>query len=127
MDHDHDISPGFQCEAITSLLVGAVSFVDVMDVHLHTFESLCHSNGIVAAAVIDHDDVIDQLLFADFGVGLAQGPGRIVSGHDDDDLFISIHLEIPNSRSGWAGGNQAAVSVTSSIVQPAGPWCGYID
>src|SRR6266516_3878345 len=104
-------------------MVGSIPFIDIMDMHLHTLESLRHSDGIVPAAVIDHNDVIDQLLFAHFGVGLAQCPGRVVSGHDDDDLFISIHSQTPNSRSGWAGGNRATGWVTSSTLQPAGLWC----
>src|ERR1044071_3902930 len=63
-----------------------------MNFHSDTIERPCNRSSLVVAGIIDQNDLIDDVVRDDFLIRLAQGQGRIISGHDDDD-FLSFQHE----------------------------------
>ena len=52
-------------------------------------------NGLVAAAVVDHDDEIDDTLCHDLFVSAPNRPRRVVRGHDHDYPLTLEHSHLP--------------------------------
>jgi Fe2+ transport system protein FeoA len=108
MDHHHDVRARFQCEAVTRLLIPAVTRVLLVDMHLNTFKSTRYAHRVIATAVIHEDDVINYPLITNFVVSLAQSFRRVVGRHDNDHFFSAIH------------GRQSAGSCAPNQIQPCG-------
>ena len=53
--------------------------------------------GGVAAGVINHDDRVHHALGHDFVVGLDEGFGRVISGHDYDNFLFANHSGCENT------------------------------
>ena len=62
-----------------------------MHVNLDSLEAARDRYGVVLASVVNKNDCVYQTLVANFGVSLPKRARGVISGHDDDDFFISIH------------------------------------
>jgi hypothetical protein len=82
---------GISLGVLARLLIAAITFVHLMDMHPNPFEGLRDGNGIIPALVIDEDNLVDELLIPHFAIGLAEGPSGVVGRHDHDNFFVSIH------------------------------------
>ena len=91
MDHDDDVGPFLQGQAIAALLIAAVAKVFGMGHHHGVGQLLRNRAGGIPAGVIHHDDHVHHALFHDLVVSLDEGFGRIIGGHDDGDLFSAKH------------------------------------
>ena len=81
-----------KAELITLFLVCSVTAIARLHVHSRVRQGTGYRGGFVIARVIHQDDLIDDFLFHDFGVRLAQSSRGIVSRHHDHDSFASKHL-----------------------------------
>src|SRR5256885_16406811 len=96
MNHNDDVSAGFQGQSVTGFLIAAIAFILIVHVDLHTLEATCYRDSIVSASIIDENDHVHQPLIADFSIGLAEGAGGVVSRHHDDYFLVSIHKRAGN-------------------------------
>ena len=87
MHHDDDVGAGLEGEPVAGLLVAAVAGVFLVHMHRHAGQRGRHPHRVVAAAVVHQDDVVHDAMLLDFRHGLGDGFGRVVGGHDHDDLF----------------------------------------
>ena len=55
MDHDDDVCPGCEGEAITGLLISTVATVNRMHFYLHVLQGACDRHGIVVTGIV-YDD-----------------------------------------------------------------------
>ena len=94
VDHDDDVGPRFERQAIAALLVSTVALVHVMNMDLDAFQTARDGNCVIAAFVVHQDDAIDQLLVADFVISLSQGFGGVIRRHHHHHFLISIHSRI---------------------------------
>jgi len=62
-----------------------------MDVDADALEAPSDGDRIVLAPVVYENDIVDDLLVADFLVCLAKGFCRVIRGHHYDYFFISKH------------------------------------
>lgn len=91
MDHDDDIGSGFKGESVASLLVPAVSLIDLVNMDLHALQAARDVYGVVAAFVINENNHVHDALLPNFLIGTADGFCGIVGRHDHYDFFVSIH------------------------------------
>ena len=98
MNHDDDVRAGREGEAIARLLISAVAAIDRMHFHLHLRQRSGDGHRIVMTRVVHDDDEIDDPLGHDFVVGLAQGAGRVIRGHHDNN-FLAVEHRSTSSRS----------------------------
>jgi hypothetical protein len=81
----------FQRQPVARLLVRPVTEVLRFREDLRVRQGLRDRGRFVVARVIDHDGQVDDLLREDLLMRLPQGPGRVVCGHDHDDLLTLEH------------------------------------
>ena len=88
--HDDDVGTQFEGAVVASLLVAAVALVALMHENLFDTEPGSLLHGIVFAAIVGKDYLVDDVE-GNFVVSLFQCPLGIVGGHDDNDFFILYH------------------------------------
>src|SRR6267378_1925660 len=81
MNHDDNVRPRGQREAITSFLVCAITAIFRMNFYLDSLERTRDRDGIVVACVIHDDHKINNPLCHHLIVGALQSAGGIIGGH----------------------------------------------
>jgi hypothetical protein len=81
---------------VAGLLIAAVAAIALMHQHLET-KVASDGDGIVAAAVIDQDDVIDA--FRDLCHRLPQSPSSVIGGQHHHHRFAFNHPRFTPDRS----------------------------
>ncbi len=95
MDHDDDVAALLDRQPVTGLLVAAVPQVLLVDVDGHLVESASDLDRVVAAVVVDDDDLVDVVLRDHFRVGALERRRGVVRRHHDDDLLVLVHPHSP--------------------------------
>ena len=89
VDHHHDIAARPERLGVAGLLVGAVAVVPVVDEDLQAQLARDLERGVRGSVV--HEDHEVHRVLGQFLIRHAEGPPRIVGGHDHDDLGGGRH------------------------------------
>ena len=90
MEHHDDVRPDLERLVVAGLLVAAVAFVLIVLDDIFDAQLLGHLDRVVAAAVVDQDDVVDDVE-RDLVVSLFQRLLRVVGGKDDGYFQVLYH------------------------------------
>ena len=80
-------APFSERQAVAGLLIAAVAEIVLVHMDGHTRQGAGNRHGVVAAAVVDKDDLINDSLIHNLLVGGLERPRRVVGGHYNDDSF----------------------------------------
>ena len=107
VEHHDDVGAPLERPVVAGLLVAAVAQVLAVDDDLEA-ELAGDLDGLVLRHVVDEDHVVDEVV-RDVGVRPLERLGRVVGGHDDDDLggarawaaTLPARTAAAPPRSGW--------------------------
>jgi hypothetical protein len=87
MNHYDDVSPGGKRAPVASLLVRAIAAIHRVNLHLHSIKCARDRDSLISAAVVHHDNKIDNAVRHHLLISLSQRAGRIISRHHYDNLL----------------------------------------
>ena len=91
MNQDDNVCSGSKREAVTSLLIRAITAVCRMDLHLNPIERARDCDRVIVTGVIHDDDKIDNPMRHLFFISLPQRPRRVIGRHHDNN-FLRLAL-----------------------------------
>jgi hypothetical protein len=77
--------------AIAGLLVPAVAAITQVNFHADARQGSSDLRGLIAAGVVDQNNLVDNVVRDHFLVGLAKGVRGVVGRHDNDNFLTVKH------------------------------------
>jgi hypothetical protein len=77
-----------QSQSVAALLIPTVASITVMPMDQGIRQGCGQRYGLIAAAVVNHNDEVHNLLSHHLIVGFLQGGLRIISGHHNDYFLV---------------------------------------